>query len=71
MAVWSVKLAGDLRRAVLEEGIRRVDEFARRYVFAELAWPGGDAEAFLNVNTPLELKVAAGRLAGARSRSRR
>ncbi len=70
LGVWSVKLAADLRRAILEEGVRRVDEFARRYVFAELAWPG-DAAPFLNVNTPEELASAAARLAPARSRSRR
>ncbi|HEX9556727.1 MAG TPA: NTP transferase domain-containing protein, partial [Reyranella sp.] len=29
LAVWSVRLAGDLRRAILEEGVRRVEEFAR------------------------------------------
>ncbi|HEX9525812.1 MAG TPA: molybdenum cofactor guanylyltransferase [Reyranella sp.] len=61
LAVWSVKLAADLRRAVLEEGVRRVEEFARRYVLAELAWPGG-AKPFLNVNTPAELSAAARRL---------
>jgi molybdenum cofactor guanylyltransferase len=65
LAVWSVKLAPDLRRAVLEEGVRRVDEFARRYAFEELAWPGG-AAPFLNVNTPAELSVATARLARAR-----
>jgi molybdopterin-guanine dinucleotide biosynthesis protein A len=75
LAVWSVKLASDLRRAVLEEGIRRVDEFAARYVLAELVWPGG-AAPFLNVNTPADLNAAAdhlrkGRLAPARPRSRR
>jgi len=75
LAVWSVKLAADLRRAVLEEGVRRVEEFARRHVFAELVWPGG-AAAFLNVNTPAELSVAArhleeSRLGPARRRSRR
>ena len=32
LAVWSVKLAGDLRRAMLEEGLRRVEAFAERYV---------------------------------------
>ena len=58
LAVWSVKLAADLRRAVLEEGVRRVEEFARRYVLAELVWPGR-AAPFLNVNTPAELNVAA------------
>ena len=58
--------------ATLEEleGVRRVEEFARRYVLAELAWPGG-ATPFLNVNTPAELSVAARRLEPARSRSRR
>ena len=54
-----MKLAGDLRRAILEEGVRRVEEFARRHVLAELAWPG-DAAPFLNVNTPDELSAAVG-----------
>ncbi len=62
IAVWSVKLAADLRRAVLEEGVRRVEDFARRYDFAELAWPGG-AAPFLNVNTPAEFSRAQARLA--------
>jgi len=57
IAVWSVRLATDLRRALLEEGVRRVEEFARRYNFAELAWPGG-AAPFLNVNTPAEFARA-------------
>lgn len=70
LAVWSVKLAHDLRRALLEEGVRRVDEFATRHAFEELRWPG-DGAPFLNVNTPDELTVAAGRLARVRPRSRR
>jgi molybdopterin-guanine dinucleotide biosynthesis protein A len=70
LAVWSVKLAADLRRAVLEEGVRRVEEFAARYVLEDLAWPGG-ADPFLNINTPADLGLAARRLAPARQRSRR
>lgn len=69
IAVWSVKLAADLRRALLEEGVRRVEEFARRYRFAELVWPGG-AAPFLNVNTPAEFNRAT-RLLASRSRDRR
>lgn len=69
IAVWSVKLAADLRRAVLEEGVRRVDEFARRYRFAELVWPGG-AGPFLNVNTPAEFAKAT-RVAASSLRDRR
>ena len=70
LAVWSVKLEAELRRAILEQGVRRVDEFARHYRMAELAWPGGGAP-FLNVNTPAELTEASRRLAQARPRSRR
>jgi len=57
LAVWSVKLAQDLRHAILEEGMRRVEGFARRHDFAELVWPGRKA-AFMNINTPEELASA-------------
>jgi len=70
LGIWSVKLAGELRRAILKEGLRRVEEFARRHAYAELAWPG-DRSAFVNINTPEELKAAEARLARVRSRSRR
>jgi molybdopterin-guanine dinucleotide biosynthesis protein A len=61
LAIWSVKLAADLRRAILEEGMRRVETFAQRYAFEELVWPG-NAAPFLNVNTPAELSEAIRRL---------
>lgn len=70
IAVWSVKLAADLRKAILEEGMRRVETFAQRYVFKELIWPG-NAAPFLNVNTPAELSEAMRRLERVRSHSRR
>ena len=59
----------ELRRAILEEGMRRVETFASRYRLAELAWPGS-GEAFLNVNTPAEFSLATRRLASS-SRDRR
>jgi molybdopterin-guanine dinucleotide biosynthesis protein A len=62
IGVWSVTLAADLRQAVLREGVRRVEDFARRHRFAELAWPGGGA-SFLNVNTPEDLMQAEAALA--------
>jgi molybdopterin-guanine dinucleotide biosynthesis protein A len=70
LAVWSVKLAADLRRAILDEGVRRVEDFAQRHRLAELTWPGGGA-SFLNVNTPADLSAAARRLARAPRGSRR
>jgi len=69
LGVWSVKLVEDLRRAILDEGIRRVGQFAGRHVSAELAWPG-DPSPFMNVNTPEELSAAAARLAPVRPRLR-
>jgi molybdopterin-guanine dinucleotide biosynthesis protein A len=66
IAVWSVRLAADLRRAVLEEGLRRVEDFAKRHNFAELLWPGSEAD-FLNVNTPADFTAASRRLARSRS----
>jgi molybdopterin-guanine dinucleotide biosynthesis protein A len=65
LAIWSVRLAADLRRAILEEGVRRVEAFAERHRLAELEWPG-DAASFLNVNTPAELGEASRRWADAR-----
>jgi molybdopterin-guanine dinucleotide biosynthesis protein A len=61
LAVWSLKLAADLRHALLSEGMRRVEDFARRHHLAELRWPrrAGD---FMNVNTPAELARAEARL---------
>jgi molybdenum cofactor guanylyltransferase len=75
LGIWSVRLAGDLRHALLKEGLRRVEGFARRHTYAELAWPG-DKAAFVNINTPEELSAAESRLAQgrptpARSRSGR
>jgi molybdopterin-guanine dinucleotide biosynthesis protein A len=70
LGVWSVTLAADLRQAILKEGMRRVEEFARRHTYADLAWPG-DRSVFDNINTPEELAAAEDRLARARSRSRR
>lgn len=65
IAIWSVRLAPDLRRAILEDGMRRVEDFARRHRHAEFAWPGGGSQ-FVNINTPEELAAAEARLAKSR-----
>jgi molybdenum cofactor guanylyltransferase len=65
VAIWSVQLAADLRRAILQEGLRRVEDFARRHGHAELAWPGSSG-CFANINTPEELRAAQARLDGRR-----
>ena len=53
-SLWPVSIAGDLR-AALTAGVRKVEDFARRYRLATVDWP---AEAFFNVNTPEDLHQA-------------
>jgi molybdopterin-guanine dinucleotide biosynthesis protein A len=53
-----VSLAGELRGA-LANGVRKVEDFARRRRLATVDFP---ADAFFNVNTPEDLQQAARRL---------
>jgi molybdopterin-guanine dinucleotide biosynthesis protein A len=57
LAVWSVKLVGDLRKALLHDGVRKVEEFAARHRVEDLAWPARSG-VFFNVNTPQDLAMA-------------
>ena len=57
-SLWSVSLAGELRGA-LSNGVRKVEDFARRYRLASVDFP---ADAFFNVNTPEDLQQAAKRV---------
>lgn len=56
--LWPVALAGELRGA-LSNGVRKVEDFARRYRLATADFP---ADSFFNVNTPDDLQRAAKRL---------
>jgi molybdenum cofactor guanylyltransferase len=58
VALWPVSLAADLRRALIEEGLRKVEDFAARYPLALAEWPGDPVDPFLNVNSPEDLARA-------------
>lgn len=60
--VWPVALRGELRRALLEEGERKVGRWTARHGGAVAAW-SGTPDPFFNVNTPEDLDEAR-RLAG-------
>ena len=62
IALWPLALRRDLRRALAEEGLRKVDRFIARYAVAIAEWPTAPVDPFLNVNTP-EDAAAAARLA--------
>ena len=57
-SLWPVSLAGELRGA-LTAGLRKVEDFARRYRLATVEWP---ESSFFNINTPEDLDQASSAL---------
>jgi molybdenum cofactor guanylyltransferase len=57
-ALWPVALREDLRRALTEEGVRKVEQWTARFGLAVAEWPATPVDAFFNVNTPEEAAEA-------------
>ena len=57
-ALWPVALAEDLRRAMVEEDIRKVDVWTSRYRLAVADFPAEPLDPFFNVNRLEDLEVA-------------
>jgi len=66
VALWPARLADELHRAI-DEGMRRVREFAGRHTVAYADFPVGIHDPFLNINRPEDLERAQ-RLIGQKSR---
>lgn len=58
IALWPVAIRDELRRAVAEEGIRKIDLFTQRGGCAAAEWPATPVDPFFNVNTPEDLAEA-------------
>ncbi len=56
--LWPTRLAGELRRALVEEGLRKIDRWTARYRLAVVEWPVRPFDPFFNVNTPEDLGEA-------------
>ena len=56
--LWPVRLADDLRAALVEEDIRKVDVWTARYRLARADWPTQPVDPFFNVNRPDDLDAA-------------
>ncbi len=56
--LWPVRVREDLRRAMVEEEIRKVDLWTARYRLAEVAFDDGGLDPFFNVNRPEDLAHA-------------
>ncbi|MCL2430530.1 MAG: molybdenum cofactor guanylyltransferase MobA [Alphaproteobacteria bacterium] len=58
IALWPVAIRDRLRRAVAEQGIRKIDLFTERDGCAAADWPASPVDPFFNVNTPEDLLEA-------------
>ncbi|MGI9420727.1 MAG: molybdenum cofactor guanylyltransferase MobA [Geminicoccaceae bacterium] len=56
--LWPTALAPALRRAMLDEDIRKVDRFTSRYRLAEATFPIEPCDPFFNTNRPEDLEQA-------------
>ena len=64
-AIWPVRLADDLRKAVVNEELRKVDVWTGRYKIARVEFDAGQGDPFFNVNRPEDLEAAAALLGNA------
>jgi molybdopterin-guanine dinucleotide biosynthesis protein A len=62
VGLWPVALREDLRRALVEEGLHKIEVWTARHGVAIADWPAVPVDPFFNVNTP-EDAAEAGRLA--------
>ena len=52
VGLWPVDLRADLRRAVVAEGLRKIEVWTARHGVALAEWPAEPVDPFFNVNTP-------------------
>ncbi len=57
-ALWDPALAAPLERALVDEGIRKVEDFARRFDLAVVDFEAEGRDPFFNVNRPEDLAAA-------------
>jgi molybdopterin-guanine dinucleotide biosynthesis protein A len=62
VALWPVALRDDLRRALTQDGLRKIEVWTARHGVALAGWPAEPVDPFFNVNTPEDV-AAADRLA--------
>jgi molybdopterin-guanine dinucleotide biosynthesis protein A len=58
VGAWRVSLAADLRRALVDEGVRKIDAWTAGYDLATAEWPAEPVDPFFNANSPDELAEA-------------
>jgi len=56
IALWPVTLRGELRRALVEEELRKVAAFTERFKHVAVEWPTEPYDPFFNVNRPEDVE---------------
>ncbi|HEY3911078.1 MAG TPA: molybdenum cofactor guanylyltransferase MobA [Stellaceae bacterium] len=57
--LWPVRLREDLRRAVVDEGVRKVDQWTARHQLVTVSFASEPIDPFFNANRPEDLETAA------------
>jgi molybdopterin-guanine dinucleotide biosynthesis protein A len=63
IGLWRVALRDELRHALVQEDVRKIDRWTARYKLATVAWPTEPLDPFFNANTMDDIAEAE-RLAG-------
>jgi molybdopterin-guanine dinucleotide biosynthesis protein A len=58
IALWPVSIRDELRHAVADRGVRKIETFTEHYLRATVDWPVAPVDPFFNVNTPDDLAEA-------------
>ena len=58
IGLWPVALRDDLRHALVEEGLHKIEAWTQRHGVAIADWPTAPVDPFFNVNTPDDLATA-------------
>ena len=58
IGLWKVALRDDLRKALVEEDLRKIDRWTARYRLATVSWPVEPVDPFFNANTVDDLHEA-------------
>lgn len=58
IALWRIALREDLRRALVNENMRKIDRWTARYRMANAEWPVAPIDPFFNANTPEDIVEA-------------
>ncbi|MHA1563976.1 MAG: molybdenum cofactor guanylyltransferase MobA, partial [Alphaproteobacteria bacterium] len=58
VGLWHLSLLGSLRRALVEEGVRKVDVWTAGHGIVDVAYDAKPVDPFFNANKPEDLEMA-------------